>query len=601
MAAPSELPPPPIGGDAAASARPSQPTLTSSQSRLSVASSSGTGRSGRQRASRRYDETIPEAAGRHRGGVDINMTDYLIQQQEDKAAGVHGVKSDDLLAAAAGQLSVQTSEYKSTEQMIKDIQSQESNIALFRFLKRVTGIRALEKRVVTERVRRLQPDFRHPFPWLKDGMEKHSLTFESVFGLIMMANGCVIGVQLSVENSEGIMYEVAEHFFTAIFLIEIIIRMMLDGWTWVYNFYNFCDFALVMVTGVLTMWILGPAGVESAFVRRFQVIRVLRLIRVVRAVRTIPFFAVLWTLIGGLIDSFNTLFWTFVMIVSVLWTFAIFAVYWIGRAPEFEDDPEAQMLFGDVVKTLLTLFQIVTLDSWTAIARPLMKKSGVIVPFFLVVIAVVTFVLMNLITAVIVEHAFNQAKEDEELVAHHLKLEQEAEIAELGEIFKEIDLDGSGFLDKEEYEQAVMYNPRIKAKIQILEMSQQELLDLWDLFAGVDGELAVEEFERGMRSIRGEARAKETFTCVRRLHRVNKRMSMLSQTIGNVQAEADLVHQEFTHAHQRFGAIVKDIIKLVEIVSPMLPPDSAIRKKPHGALGSVFTGASKMGTADFAI
>lgn len=230
-----------------------------------------------------------------------------------------------------------------------------------------------------------------------------------------------------------------------------------------------------------------------------------------------------------------------------------------------------------------------------------MKKSGVIVPFFLVVIAVVTFVLMNLITAVIVEHAFNQAKEDEELVAHNLRIEQEAEIAELGEIFKEIDLDGSGFLDKDEYEQAVMHNPRIKAKIQVLEMSQQELLDLWELFAGVDGELAVEEFERGMRSIRGEARAKETFTCVRRLHRVNKRMSVLSQTIGNVQAEADLVHQEFTHAHQRFGAIVKDIIKLVEIVSPMLPPDSAVQKKRQGVLGSVFTGASKMGTADFEI
>merc|ERR1712196_360777 len=97
--------------------------------------------------------------------------------------------------------------------------------------------------------------------------------------------------------------------------------------------------------------------------------------------------------------------------------------YWIGRADEFEGDAEAYLYFGDTWKTLFTLFQIVTLDSWTAIARPLMKKSGVIVPYFLCVIAVVTFVLMNLITAVIVEHAFNQAKEDEELVAFQLKQE----------------------------------------------------------------------------------------------------------------------------------------------------------------------------------
>merc|ERR1719265_2489515 len=352
------------------------------------------------------------------------------------------------------------------------------------------------------------------------------------------------------------------------------------------------------------MWILRPAGVESSFIRRFQVIRILRLVRVVRAVRLMPQFKVLWTLIGGLLDSFNTLFWTFVMIVSVLWTFAIFGVYWIGRAEEFEGDPEAYMLFGDVVKTLLTLFQIVTLDSWTAVARPLMKKSGVIVPFFLIVIAVVTFVLMNLITAVIVEHAFNQAKEDEELVAHNLKMEQEAEIAELGEIFKEIDLDGSGFLDREEYEEAVMHNPRIKAKIQVLEMSQQELLDLWNLFAGVDGELAVEEFERGMRSIRGEARAKDTFTCVRRLHRVNKRMATLIETIASLQAEADLVHQDMSLGHQRFGAIMKDILKLVETVSPMIPDNSAIKKKPKGNMEGIFNNMrapSMQGTMDFAV
>jgi hypothetical protein len=539
MAAPSSLPPPPIGGDASASKPPAQPTLTSQASRASLSSSPG---SKRQRVSRRYEENKPEGLARHRGGVDVNMSDYLMQQQEDKALGVKGVNADELLASAAGQLAVQTSEYKSTAQMIKDIQSKESSIALVRWFKRVTGIRNLEKRVVTERVRRMQADFVHPFPTLKKLTDEHSLSFESTFGFLMIVNGFIIGIQLSVKNSDSMFYEVAEHFFTAIFLLEVIIRMMLEGWTWIYNFYNFCDFALVMVTGVLTMWILGPAGVESSFVRRFQVIRVLRLIRVVRAVRLLPAFKVLWTLIGGLIDSFYTLFWTFVMIVSVLWTFAIFGVYWIGRAEEFEGDAEADMYFGDVMKCLLTLFQIVTLDSWTAVARPLMKKSGVIVPFFLVVIAVVTFVLMNLITAVIVEHAFNQAAEDEELVAHNLKQEQEAEIAELGEIFKEIDLDGSGFLDKEEYDEAVMNNPRIKAKLEVLEMSQMELLELWNLFAGVDGELAVEEFERGMRSIRGEARA-------------------------------------------------KDIIMLVETLSPLIPPDSAVRKKPRdGALANVFGG-----------
>jgi len=420
----------------------------------------------------------------------------------------------------------------------------------------------------------------------------------------MIINGIIIGVQLSSTNPEAGNWAVAEHLFTTLFLLEVMVRLGVDGWTWLFSFYNFCDFMLIMVTGVLTMWILGPAGIESTFVRRFQVIRVLRLVRVVRAVRLLPAFRVLWTLMSGLLDSFNTLLWTFVMIVSVLWIFAIFGVYWIGRAEEFEGDPEAFLYFGDTWKTLFTLFQIATLDSWTAVARPLMKRSAVVCPYFLCVIAVVTFVLMNLITAVIVEHAFNQAKEDEELVAHELKKEQEAEISELCDIFKEIDLDGSGMLDKEEYDQAIMYNPRIKAKIEVLEMTQQELLDLWSLFAGADGELSVEEFERGMRSIRGEARAKDTFTCVRRLHRVNKRMATLIETIASLQAEADLVHQDMSLGHQRFGAIMKDILKLVETVSPMIPDNSAIKKKPKGNMEGIFNNMrapSMQGTMDFAV
>jgi len=261
------------------------------------------------------------------------------------------------------------------------------------------------------------------------------------------------------------------------------------------------------------------------------------------------------------------------------------------------------MYFGDVWKTLLTLFQIVTLDSWTAIARPLMKKSGIIAPFFLCVIAVVTFVLMNLITAVIVEHAFNQAKEDEELVAHELKKEQEEEIAELCEIFKEIDLDGSGYLDYAEYEKAVKFNPRIKAKMDVLEMTQPELLDLFSLFAGADGELSVEEFERGMRSIRGEAKAKATFTCVRRLHRVNKRLAALIQTIASIQAEADLVYQDVQFAHQRFGAIMKDIVSMVETAAPMIPADSAVgpMRKGHPLAGVFGGGGARKAPKDVAI
>jgi len=55
------------------------------------------------------------------------------------------------------------------------------------------------------------------------------------------------------------------------------------------------------------------------------------------------------------------------------------------------------------------------LDTWAdAIVRPLMDDLPLVALFFIIFITVTVFVLMNLITAVVVENAFSIAREDEE-------------------------------------------------------------------------------------------------------------------------------------------------------------------------------------------
>ena len=70
-----------------------------------------------------------------------------------------------------------------------------------------------------------------------------------------------------------------------------------------------------------------------------------------------------------------------------------------------------------MTSAIFTLFQIMTFDSWTRIARPIMRKQPWTLVYFLVFVAIGVFVLMNLVTAVIVENAFSIAKEDEEELA----------------------------------------------------------------------------------------------------------------------------------------------------------------------------------------
>merc|ERR1719409_2162137 len=103
--------------------------------------------------------------------------------------------------------------------------------------------------------------------------------------------------------------------------------------------------------------------------------------------------------------------WTYVMIGFVLYIFALAATSLIGR-PMTESE-EAVLYFGTVPSSMFTLFQIMTLDSWTSVVRPIAALQPWTTWFFIFFISVTVFVLVNLITAVIVQNAFDCSNEDE--------------------------------------------------------------------------------------------------------------------------------------------------------------------------------------------
>lgn len=104
----------------------------------------------------------------------------------------------------------------------------------------------------------------------------------------------------------------------------------------------------------------------------------------------------------------------------------------IFRSTSSSDLAPLEEYFGDVTRSMLTFFQLMTLDSWTgAFARPLMLKQVWIGPFLIFFIAVAVFVLLNLITAVIVENAFSDSKSEEKELALRLEREKEDELEDL--------------------------------------------------------------------------------------------------------------------------------------------------------------------------
>merc|ERR1719440_606075 len=161
-------------------------------------------------------------------------------------------------------------------------------------------------------------------------------------------------------------------------------------------------------------------------------------------VRMFPQFQTLWVMLRGLVECGRTLFWTYVMILTMLFIFGIVGTDFIAKDPNFLYDDSVQEYFGTLPDSIFTLMQVMTLDSWTFIARPMMKKLRWVSLYFVALILLVVMVLLNLITAVIVENAFSIVQEDEDAALREKEKMKEQEIEKFRVMFKEMDTDGGG-------------------------------------------------------------------------------------------------------------------------------------------------------------
>merc|ERR1719160_2434509 len=72
-------------------------------------------------------------------------------------------------------------------------------------------------------------------------------------------------------------------------------------------------------------------------------------------------------------------------------------------------------LFGSVLQSMYTLFQIQTLESWSeGIARPVLRRRPELVLFFIPYVILVTVGVLNVIVAILVEDVLKQTLVEKE-------------------------------------------------------------------------------------------------------------------------------------------------------------------------------------------
>merc|ERR1719326_482966 len=123
-----------------------------------------------------------------------------------------------------------------------------------------------------------------------------------------------------------------------------------------------------------------------------------------------------------------------------------------GEGEVYAFFPECDDMFGSMPKSMFTLFQLVTLESWAmAVARPVVYGKPWLISFFVVFLYLTTFGLMNIVMGVIVEQTRKSAEENNEKLLREKHEQQRRELNLMGDIFRSADVDKGGTVSREEF------------------------------------------------------------------------------------------------------------------------------------------------------
>lgn len=233
----------------------------------------------------------------------------------------------------------------------------------------------------------------------------------AVIALILL-NALTLGLETSasVMARFGGLIHTLDVVILGLFTLEVALKLAAFGWRFWRDAWNVFDFLVVAVA-------LIPASGPIAVLR---VLRLLRLIRMVPKLRVIV--EALLRAVPGIISIFG-------LLLLVFYVFAIIATGLFG-----ESHPQ---WFGTLGASLYSLFQVMTLESWSmGIARPVMAVHPWAWAFFVPFILVSTFTVLNLFIAIMVDAMQSieehQLHETEEHISSTLRQENQHLHDEIG-------------------------------------------------------------------------------------------------------------------------------------------------------------------------
>lgn len=421
-------------------------------------------------------------------------------------------------------------------------------------------------------------------------------TFGLAMGAIVMVNVLFIGLETDATGDAKEFYEIANTAFLLVYIAELTIRFLVHGADALLDRMTILDIVIIMLSFMEKMIS------STAFARSLPVFRLLRLFRLTRTLKIVRYSKDMRVVAHTAQRMIFTLFWATLILVFIVWAAAGIATIAIGRSGEFNGswDPTVDSepftafdnieYFGTVVKSFLTLFQVLTLSHWAEdIARPVVKVYPASFFFFVGFLFVTTYGILATVISNLVQASILEAR-NLELALKDLDRENRIRAGNAAvEIVKAFDRNGDGQLDEHELSLAMKSKEfrRILIELEVPIRDAKEYVLGFD--TNNDKKLSYEELRDGLTQMDKDITAMDytkiatrVWSVQQRIFTLEARMRAISSMVVNAGQRMDVAFKAIRHhVHTRdASALQRRALEYVRTAIPKGPTVIETQKPP---------------------
>ncbi|MFN4271955.1 MAG: ion transporter [Aliihoeflea sp.] len=244
-----------------------------------------------------------------------------------------------------------------------------------------------------------------------------SRRFDVAITILIVINAITLGLETSAEAMAafGPTLIAIDRIILAVFVLELLARFL------VYRGQFFRDPWRIFDLFVVTVALVAATS-NLSVLRALRILRVLRLITVVPSMRRV---------VGGLVAALPGMGSVVMLLMLVYYVFAVMATKLF--AASFPD------WFGSLGASAYSLFQIMTLESWSmGIVRPVMEVYPWAWVFFIPFIVTTSFAVLNLFIGIIVSAMQEEGDSAATAERGTMHREQEVILAEIRALREEV-------------------------------------------------------------------------------------------------------------------------------------------------------------------